>query len=259
MSSTQVSPSDLYEMDELQQYFGYGLKICDGLEIHQPTVGDIVRMGEYNYFNTVNLITAIPSDMKAQLDMMGIDWETMEDFELFCLLAPQMTLDDTRVLFGDLDFTKFKITIPENRPEGDRTIYLKHQETGLIIDELRYKAITNYLCHMHHIKKKPQIAGNAYTHKMLLEMAYEDMERNKKKARNEKSALKSLISTMVNMPGFKYNLQELMDVGYCQFMDSVSRIQVIESTTALMHGVYMGNVDMKKINKADFNYMRDMS
>ena len=72
---------EMFQVDELQQLCGYGLKICDGLEIRQPTVGDIVKLGESEYFNMVYTLTAIPSDMKAQLDQMGIDWEKIEDFE----------------------------------------------------------------------------------------------------------------------------------------------------------------------------------
>lgn len=247
---------ELFETDELQQYFGYGLKICDGLEVRQPTVGDIVKLGEARYFSTIYTLTAIPSDMKAQLDMCGIDWEKIEDFELFCLLAPRMELDETSVLFGDLDFTKFEIQVPD--PEV-RQCQLVHQDNGVIIDELRYKAIVHYLCGMHGIKKKPQIAGNAFSHKMMLEMAYEDLENAKKKKHTEqKSSLKPLISTMINMPGFKYNLEEVMNLGFSAFMDAVARTQVITSTTALMQGLYSGNVDMKKLDKKELNLMREI-
>lgn len=243
---------DLFEVDELQQYFGYGLKICDGLEVKQPTVGDIVRMGETNYFATVHTLTAIPSDMKAQLDMMGLDWEKVQDFELFIMLTMHMGPDATGVFFGDLDFREFKVDILD---EESRTYQLVHPN-GVIIDEIRYKAITNYLCQMHGIKKKPQIAGNEFTHKMMLEMAYEDLNRQKKV--EPKSSLKSLISAMVNMPGFKYNLKEIMNIGFFEFMDSVSRTQIIASTTALMQGMYMGNIDMKKLDKKELNFMRDI-
>lgn len=246
---------DLFEVDELQQYFGYGLKICDGLEVKQPTVGDIVKMGEMNYFATVHTLTAIPSDMKAQLDMMHLDWEKVQDFELFIMLIMHMGPDATGVFFGDLDFREFNVEIID---EETRQYRLVHPNTGIVIDEVRYKAITNYLCKMHGIKKKPQVAGNEYTHKMMLEMAYEDLEIQKKKAIEPKSSLKSLISAMVNMPGFKYNLKEIMNIGFYEFMDSVARTQVIASTTALMQGMYMGNLDMKKLDKKELNFMRDI-
>lgn len=91
---------EMFQVDELQQLCGYGLKICDGLEIRQPTVGDIVKLGESEYFNMVYTLTAIPSDMKAQLDQIGIDWEKIEDFEFFCMLVCSLPLSSTSVLFG---------------------------------------------------------------------------------------------------------------------------------------------------------------
>lgn len=247
---------ELFEIDKLQQYFGYGLKICDGLEIKQPTVGDIVRMGEDNYYDLIYTLTAIPSDMIAQLDKMHIDWEEIEDFELFCLLVPNLELEKTQVMFGDLDFSLFRIEVPV---EGERRCQLRHLEKDIIIDELRYKAIVNYLCGMFGIKKQPRHAGNAFAKKMMIEMAYEDLEKNKRKReRDHKSQLQPLISTMINMPGFKYNLKEVMEIGYAEFIDSVTRTQIISSTTALLNGVYSGNVDTKKIDKSLYNYMREI-
>ena len=42
-------------------------------------------------------------------------------------------------------------------------------------------------------------------------------------------------------------------------MDSVQRLQVYESSTALLKGAYSGFVDTSKINKDDFNFMRELS
>lgn len=249
-----MSVNELFEVDELQQLAGFGLKICDGLEIRQPTVGDIIKLGESQYFSMIHTLTAIPSDVKAQLDDHGLDWEKVNDFELFAMLSLSLPIEQTEVLFGSsLDFRKFRI-VPL---EGERQFYLMNDETGVKIDEIRYKAITNYLCKLHGFKKVPQFAGNAATHKMLLEMAREDLaiQRSKKK---EKSMLRPLVSTMINMPGFKYNLEEVMHIGFAQFMDAVQRVQVIASTTALQQGVYSGMVDTKKINKDQFNFMRDL-
>lgn len=242
---------ELFETDDLQQYCGYGLKICDGLELKQPKVGDIVHMGERKYFSMIHTLTAISSDMKAQLDMLGLDWGDVQDFELFCMLAPSIAIEDSAILFGNLDFSKFEV-VPV---EGERRCFLRHRDDGLIIDELRYKAIVTYLCNMHNITKKPQFAGNELTRKMLLEMAYEDLKKAERV--KPKSALRPLISTLVNMPGCKYNLKQIMDIGFCEFMDSVARVQIITASQALLQGCYMGNIDIKKLNKSELNYMRD--
>jgi len=42
-------------------------------------------------------------------------------------------------------------------------------------------------------------------------------------------------------------------------MDSVQRLQIYESSTALMKGMYSGFLDTSKINKEELNFMRDIS
>jgi len=41
-------------------------------------------------------------------------------------------------------------------------------------------------------------------------------------------------------------------------MDSVQRLQVYETSTALLKGSYSGFIDTSKINKDEFNFMRDL-
>ena len=41
-------------------------------------------------------------------------------------------------------------------------------------------------------------------------------------------------------------------------MDSVQRLQIYESTHALMGGMYSGFCDVKSISKEQFNFMREI-
>jgi len=61
---------------------------------------------------------------------------------------------------------------------------------------------------------------------------------------------------MVNHPGFKYKLQELREVGVCEFYDSVQRLQIYESATAVMKGMFSGMVDSSKIKPDQYNWMK---
>lgn len=42
-------------------------------------------------------------------------------------------------------------------------------------------------------------------------------------------------------------------------MDSVQRLQVMENSLALLRGSMSGFVDTSKINKDEFNFMREIS
>ena len=146
----------LFEVDSLGLYMGDPYVINEHITITQPTIGQITAYGEKAYYSMVHTITAIPSDMKAQLDDMGLDYEQLEDFELFIMLAPTLSKESTSILFGDIDFSKLKIF---KNPQNDQ-IVLADRETGLVIDMLIYERIVNYLRQVHGLKKKVEHAAN---------------------------------------------------------------------------------------------------
>jgi hypothetical protein len=41
-------------------------------------------------------------------------------------------------------------------------------------------------------------------------------------------------------------------------MDDIARAQVIHNADHLLSGVYAGMIDMKKINKAELNWMKEL-
>jgi hypothetical protein len=90
-------------------------------------------------------------------------------------------------------------------------------------------------------------------------MIQEDRMNLSQKKDSDNSTLLPLISTCVNHPGFKYKLKELKEVGIYQFMDSVQRLQIYESSRALLDGSYSGFCDTSKIDKENFNFFRNIS
>ena len=162
-----MTNDNLLEMDELSLYFGEPYKVNDYITITLPKVVDVVRYGEREYYSMVQTITAIPSDMKAQLwDMKpSIDWTKITDFELFMMLAPTLPRSKTQIIFGDLDLQRMR---PFENKTND-TIVLANPETGVVIDELAYGKITSYLCTAHGITKKVEKAANEFTKKFMIE------------------------------------------------------------------------------------------
>ena len=129
----------LFEIDKLQLYFGDPYVVNENITILQPNIGQIMEYGEKKYYSMVHTITAIPSDMKSQLADMGLDYEQLEDFELFTMLAPTLQKESTSIIFGDIDFTKLK---PYRNPQND-LIVLADKESGLVIDQLIYEHFLN--------------------------------------------------------------------------------------------------------------------
>ena len=238
------------DVDELQLYFGDDYVINDYIKITQPLIGEVVDYGEAQYFSMVHTLTAIPSDMKSQLWDLGLDWTEMDDFELFMMLVQTLTPDRTSILFGDLDFSKLKPY--RNNQNGD--IVLADKETGIIIDKMIYLRIMSYLRKLHNITPKVEKAANKMTKKVLIEEDRQKILLAKDKP--FKSYLLPLISAIKVKQG--YTKDYVRNMGLYEFFDDIARAQVINNADHLLSGAYSGMMDLKKVNKQEFNWMREL-
>lgn len=239
------------DVDELQLYIGDDYVINDHIKVLQPTIKQIAEFGEKEFFSVVHTVTAIPSDMKSQLWDLGIDWMEVDDFELFIMLSQTLTPDRTELLFGDLDFTKLK---PYNHPHVEGEIILADKETGVLIDKMIYLRIVSYLRKAFNITPKVEKAANKMTKKILIEEDRKRIEFNKDKP--FKSFLLPLISAVKVKQG--YTKDYVLNMGFCEFMDDVARLQVIHNADHLLSGVYAGTIDLKKIDKKSLNWMCEL-
>lgn len=239
------------DVSELALYFGDDYVINEYITITQPTIDQIVRYGEASYFSMVHTLTAIPSDMKSIIwDQMQLDWTKIEDFELFMILSQTLTPDKTGILFGDLDFSKLR---PFNNNQNDEVV-LANKETGLIIDKLIYTRIANYLRKLHGITPKPEKAKGKRAKQAMIDEDRRTREFNKDKP--FKSFLMPLISSLKVKQG--YTKDYVRNMGLFEFFSDISRIQVIDSADHLLNGMYCGMADLSKIDKKNFNWMREL-
>lgn len=249
-----------FEIDPLQLYFGDPFVIsqedCNDIIIYQPTIGDIIKFGEKQLYSTVYTLIANPTMYRLQLWDMNIDWNKLTDFNLFCMLSSSLSIDETSLLFGDINFELFELNKRQDE-NNEISFYLYNQEQDIEINEEVYYQISTYLKNMFNIFPKTEKAKGRNTKEWIIE---EDREKfNLHKNDPYKSTLLPLISSCLNHPGFKYKKSELKEVGIVEFMDSVQRLQIYESTTALLKGIYSGFVDSSKINKEEFNFMREIT
>ena len=74
----------MFNIDELKLYRGSDIRITDKIVVIQPTLDQIIEFGEKRYFQTIHCLTGVGADFKWQLwDYFGIDYTTIDDFELF--------------------------------------------------------------------------------------------------------------------------------------------------------------------------------
>lgn len=242
---------DLIQVDELRLYFGDDIKIADGVVLKSPTIGNVVDHGEATYFSVVQTLCATPSSMKVKLDDLKLDWMKVTDWQLFMMLCPSFSQEQTSLVLGDLDLSKLK---PYSMGETEDVV-LSNEDHTIIINEIIYNVLVTYLRKMHGFKKQVDKAGNKITHKVLIDLARQDEKMAQKKP--YKSFLLPLVSSLQGRQ--KYTKDYIRNMGIYEFMNQINRAQIIVQADAALQGSWSGMVDTKKIPKETFDWMKDIS
>lgn len=122
--------------------------INDYIRVMIPTVGEVLE-NEDNYYSMVSMLTAMPIDMMVQLDDIGIDFTTINEWELFLLLFNSLKEQDTSLIFGDFDLKPFQ---PAINPQNGNVI-LVNKATGVRIDRALHGQIAAALRKIHHLER----------------------------------------------------------------------------------------------------------
>lgn len=240
--------------DELLIYRGSDIFVKEGITIRQPTLGEICDYGERDYFSMVFSLTAVPADLKWQLDELGLDYTHVSDFELFyTMLYKSFTKEQTAILFGGLDWAGFGLY---SKPDSNDVV-LFNPCSNIIIDEFTYLVIMDVLRRIHGLKRNQQLPGNEATKRILIEDARDAYFASLDKEYH--SQLKHLISTMINSPGFKYGHSEVWNMKINAFMDSVKRISKIKHADLLLQSGYSGyGINLKDVTSQQLDWLGEL-
>lgn len=247
-----------YKFDPLKMYFREDYFVKD-IRIVQPTIGDILNMGESKFYSGLSPFLYNSTSIRVMLwDLpQRIDWCKVKDIEVFGMLKSMTDTDNSaiRLLFPDYRIEYMQLMQFQEKNSNKPQLCLYDSENDFILKESEYMEIAEYIRTLLNIHPKIEKAKGKTTKQWMI-----DEDKMNMAQRNEKntSTLLPLISACINHPGFKYKLQELRDVGIYEFMDSVQRLQIYESTCALMSGMYSGMCDMSKVPKEQFNFMREL-
>lgn len=256
-----------FKFDSLQMYMGYPYTLDCGedygkIEINSPTLGDIIVLGQERFYTALHPFVTNTTQYRLPLWESGKDWNTMSDFELFITFVCAHNLDTEALslVFGsNIDWNTFMPYMEQI--EGKKTYYLISEESNIKIDENIYQHMTQYLHHLLNIFPEEKITKDPILKEWWInddisaKKAKELLEKKNGK-KDEDYSIQPLISACVNHPGFKYKISELRELTIAQFCDSVHRLQIYESTTALIKGSYSGFMDSSKIPEESFNWMR---
>ena len=240
-------------IDELKLYRGEDFFVKDGIIIHQPTLNEICDYGEREYWSIIHTLTSVGADMKFQLYDIGIDYTKISDYELFYMLCKGITKEQTSILFGDLDFSKFQLFKKKDADE----VVMYDSESEIYIDEYTYFVIVNILRKIHGLKRNDQLPGNESTKQILIDDARDEYIMNKNKEYH--SQLKNMISAMINCAGFQYNHSNVWEMKINAFIDSVKRMSKIKNADLLLQSGYSGfGIDLKKISDKQLDWLGEL-
>lgn len=253
----------ILKFDMLQMYCGrpyvIDLPSADGkVVVYVPTMGRLIDIGEGRFYATLNLFTTNTTQYRLALSKANppIDWNEISDFELFMSLYKQADPEVVKMLFGDLEITKFE---PFIKNQTEKILY--HEQAKVEINEEVYQHIAQYLRCVFHVHVEEKITKDPILKQMYLQkdaVALERANLKKEKGSEEQSSIQPLLSFCVNHPGFKHSLKDIDEMSVCEFYDSVTRLQAYENTRALIQGSYSGMVDTSKIDKESFNFTRKL-
>lgn len=158
-------------IDQLKLFRGEGYKINDKILIRQPTLEEIVDFGEQRYFGLVRTICSTPADRKVEIwDKLHVFWEKIDEYDLFISLFQTLQKSEVSILFGDMDFTTFKLGTQTGLPD----LVLKNKDQ-VVIDRAIHKLMTDYLRQIHKLKKNVDTGFNDATRKIMIEDDRDEM------------------------------------------------------------------------------------
>ena len=254
-----IAAQKKFPFDPVKMYFMEDYAISDQLVIHQPSIQDYIDYGENRISTVIAPFTSNTTAYRVPLWDKGIDWNEISNMELCGYLIQNMDEDCSKIVFGEFPikgFMTYKI-----RQEKGELQFLYNKKYDLFIDEKQYENICLYIqCMFNHFPPEEEFTSSKRLKQDLINNDKQKAILKAKELENSKgSEMLSLISFCLNHPGFKYKKEELRNVGIFEFMDSVQRLNIYESTRALYGGMYSGMCDLSKVDKKQFDFMRDIN
>lgn len=240
-------------MDRLSLLRGLPLKINDYITLRQPSLGEIESFGEEKYLITVQRFCATAFDFILPLTKIGLDFTEVSDFQLFLLLYPNMSMEETSILLGDLDLSKFS---PDVNKQNGETI-LVNSSSGAVIDAAIHRQLVMNIQEMNGLPHVHKRAGNEHTKEYLIDRERRRASRHKNHKPKFESVLSPLISGLCNSGMSQCDYKTVWDMPIYAFYDSIKRIQKMKMTDHLYSGIYAGSIDPKKISSKDLEFFGD--
>ncbi len=228
------------------------IQVTPYIAVEVPTVGEILER-EDDYYSMVSMLTAMPIDMMVQLDDIGVDFASINEYELFLMLFNTLKEMNTELIFGGLDLKGFE---PAINPDNNQ-IMLADKRSGARIDRAVHGKIAGTLRMLHGLEKDNRRPGNDSAKSYMIERARAKMKRAR--GRTSGSQLEELIVALVNTAEFPYDYEETRELSIYQFNQSLRQIIHKIDYDHRMQGVFAGTIDAKGLSQEDLTWVRRLA
>ena len=224
------------------------IPVTDHIHIVIPTVGEVLDHEE-EYYGLVSIFTAMPIDMMVELDDIGIDFTSIDEYDLFLLLSESLRARDTSLVISGVDFKRMHIA----QKNGAGEPVLLDTITGFAIDRKMHARIADTLRMLHHLEKDKRKPIDKPTRDYMVDRARRKRKRHKNDVRS--SQLEDLIVAMVNTEQFSYTFETVKDMTIYQFNRSMREIINKVDYDNRMQGVYSGTVNPKDLSQSELTWL----
>lgn len=228
--------------------YAHECPVTDKISVMIPTVREIME-NEDVYYSAITSIVATPYDFMVQLYDAGIDFDSITEFDLFILLFPGLQQADTRLVFGDLDLSKFVPAVNEKTQK----VVLLDSENDIMIDRAIHAQICSVIRKIHYIEKVNKKPGNGEARKYMIERMR--IKQRRAARRKPKSQLEDQIIAMVNTEQYKYDFMGTLDLTIYQFKSCVDQVIRKINYDNLMFGCYSGSIKASELSKEQLDWI----
>ena len=257
---------------------GNDLPINAFISFKHPTLQDVIdidkeHLGLYSeniYYSMVNVFLTDPYDYMVFLDDKGIDYETVNSFDVFCILyndyiehikglSEVYTDEQLLTIFqNNIYFTAFKFFLGiesffiSKDSNGNNAI--GYNENQFLMDSNIYDYITEFIRKINGIPDSEKIyPEDEWAKQILIEderdkIKKQALKRERGEKEGNKDRLGNLISSLTwscngGITPFNRNQLHMHDI-----IDGIARTDKMLGYKNTMTGLYSGCVDKKKIN-----------
>ena len=255
--------------------------IFDNIVIKHPSVGEILALNNgilasRQYWQMVSLLTCDPYDKMVDLDDKGIDYQKVDNFDVFvfqwnnALLKYAESDDEIKKIYNPLlsiqealcfffGVHKFDLVKVGNDLCIVDLDSIKNNMCGYCITREVYNIFAEFLNAINDVDHSDRInPNNDSTKRMLIEDMRDELKRKSRIKNDELHKLDNYIGEMMNKVSFGGNGGvNIFNVNNLKIYQLISAYKVVMNkykADHLLNGIYAGTVDAKSINEKELNW-----